>query len=300
MTIETHVVQKVALHSGPPTMYELRVHYPPRFTWLQLKTFVNSGDLGLLKRDKKLQRRYDEWAIGIKKKYGSLVNYLLDYRLQWGKPDTLSLLTSVLDDQTIVATENGERGLYPTPKYFKADIPFNSELICIIQNDWPYSVPLEIEHSLIWSRVPIFHPALIPPAIDARVQQDGLCGFTGSTDTVESLPSLESCLPALADWGVIMDKLVRSPSASEVEERMVKNAGKEVHKFVKRRWNEDQWETAWFVNPPVRFMRCGDCSPSVRTHSESAVQRLQSIPGLAHIHVFARRKTAEEEVVCCS
>ena len=66
-------------------------------------------------------------------------NYLLNHRLQWGKPDTLSLLTSALDDWSVATTENGERELYPTPEYFKADIPFNSELICIRQNDWPYS-----------------------------------------------------------------------------------------------------------------------------------------------------------------
>ena len=24
-----------------------------------------------------------------------------------------------------------------------------------------------------------------------------------------------------------------------------------------RRWKEDEWETAWFVDPPVRFMRHG-------------------------------------------
>lgn len=101
--------------------------------------------------------------------------------------------------------------------------------------------------------MPVFHPALIPPAIDARVQQDGVCGFTGSTDLIESLPSLESCLPALADWGITIDKLIRSPGGSEVEEATVKNAGKEVHEFVKRRWKENQWETAWFVNPPVRL-----------------------------------------------
>jgi hypothetical protein len=59
--------------------------------------------------------------------------------LQWGKPDTLSPLTSVLDDWVPAAIENGERELYPTPEYFKADIPFNSKLICIRQNDWPYS-----------------------------------------------------------------------------------------------------------------------------------------------------------------
>jgi hypothetical protein len=46
MAIETHVVPrvlKVAVRSGTPTMDELRVYYPARFTWLQLKTFVNSG-----------------------------------------------------------------------------------------------------------------------------------------------------------------------------------------------------------------------------------------------------------------
>ncbi|KAH0831889.1 hypothetical protein J3R83DRAFT_12763 [Lanmaoa asiatica] len=131
-------------------MDELRVHYPARFTWLQLKTFVNSGDLGLLKRDKKLQRRYDEWAIGIKMEYdGSLINYLLKYRLQWGKPDTLSLLTSELDDRSAAATENRELEHYPTPEYFKADIPFNSNLICIIRNDWPYSGTADIMGSRI-------------------------------------------------------------------------------------------------------------------------------------------------------
>ncbi|KAH7885450.1 hypothetical protein F5I97DRAFT_1810268 [Phlebopus sp. FC_14] len=257
--------------SGPPTMEELLVHYPARFTWPQLKTFINSGDLGLLKRDKKLQLRYNKWAVEIKKKYGSVTNYLLSYRLQWGKPDTLSLLPSSLS--VFEHADQGSESISSeTPEYFEADIPYNSDLICIIQNDWPYSVPPEIEHSLIWTRVPIFHPALIPQTIDARIQQDGLCGFIGSTDTVESLPSLASCLPALADWGIALDDLVRSPKGSDEEEKMVQDAGKEVREFVKRRWVEREWETAWFVNPP----------------------RLQSVPGLAHIHVFARKKSVEE------
>jgi hypothetical protein len=33
----------VPLRTGPPTKEELRVYYPPKFTWAQLKTFVNSG-----------------------------------------------------------------------------------------------------------------------------------------------------------------------------------------------------------------------------------------------------------------
>lgn len=46
----------VTLRTGPPTRQELLVYYPAKFTWTQLKTFVNSGysldclwtDFGLL------------------------------------------------------------------------------------------------------------------------------------------------------------------------------------------------------------------------------------------------------------
>jgi hypothetical protein len=33
----------VQLGEGPPTKEELLVYYPAKFTWTQLKTFVNSG-----------------------------------------------------------------------------------------------------------------------------------------------------------------------------------------------------------------------------------------------------------------
>ncbi|KAF8645156.1 hypothetical protein AX16_007984 [Volvariella volvacea WC 439] len=141
----------VPLRTGPPTREELLVHYPAKFTWEQLKTFVNSGDLGLLKRDIALQKRYDEWAVGLVEKYGTVVNYLLNYRLQWGKPDTLSLLPSVLDKVTAATKEEKDpagvldpkvpRQLPPlppdAPAYFTSDTP--PEYLSIIQNDWPYS-----------------------------------------------------------------------------------------------------------------------------------------------------------------
>ncbi|EKM79241.1 hypothetical protein AGABI1DRAFT_113826 [Agaricus bisporus var. burnettii JB137-S8] len=268
----------VPLRTGLPTREELLVHYPAKFTWNQLKTFVNSGDLGLLKRDKKLQKRYDEWAVGIVAKYGSIVNYLLNYRLQWGKADTLSLLTSALKDEprNVKAVEppNGsvivkEPPPLPSdaPEYFSVDTP--AEYISIIQNDWPYSVPAEVEHTLIWTRIPIFHPSLISPLIKSRIEQDGLWGFTGNTSPPPSPSStLPSCLPALSDWNITLENMVVSEKPSEEEEILVRRAGGEVHEFVKRRWDESEWETAWFVNPP----------------------RLQSVPGLAHIHVFAKQK----------
>ncbi|KAG5634461.1 hypothetical protein H0H81_001870 [Sphagnurus paluster] len=71
-TPNTVTVKDIPLRIGPPTREELLVYYPAKFTWIQLKTFVNSGDLGLLKRDRKLQERYDEWAIGIKEEYGTI------------------------------------------------------------------------------------------------------------------------------------------------------------------------------------------------------------------------------------
>lgn len=88
--------------TGLPTYQELLDHYPAKFTWQQLKTFVNSGsvplnrlrhlplthdfsDLGLLKRDRMLQLRYRDWGEEIKKKWGTLGVYLpafFPFRLQ--------------------------------------------------------------------------------------------------------------------------------------------------------------------------------------------------------------------------
>ncbi|KAI0338872.1 hypothetical protein BDW22DRAFT_1337144 [Trametopsis cervina] len=278
---QTALPANVPLRTGPPMREELLAHYPARFTWTHMKTFVNSGDLGLLKRDKKLQVRYETWAKGIKEEYGTIVNYLRNYRLQWGKPDRLSLLPSALPETDTVETEptgiiraaNDNSQLPPVPAdappYFTADTPH--EFISIIMNDWPYSVPPEIEHSLIWTRIPLI-PTDLPESIAPRVAQDGLWGFTGSLTPPPSPSTLPDCLPALSDWDVTMDKLIVSPKGTPEEEQLITKAGSEIDAFVKRRWNEREWETAWFVNPP----------------------RLQSVPDMAHAHVFARHKSPEE------
>lgn len=251
------------------------------------------------------------------------MNYLLNYRLQWGQPDTLSVLRSSLDERHAQAPTNGTApspdpktpGKLPplppnAPRYFRADIP--PELLSITMNDWPYSgmwtqptshipipilikrtVPADVEHSLIWSRVPIFPPDLPPPSaspISARLHQDGLWGFTGTDSPPPSPSTLPACLPALADWGVTMEKLVRSPRGTAEEECAVKRYGEEIETFVKRRWNEREWETAWFVNPPVSGRR----TACAHGWYSLWIQRLQSVPDLTHIHVFARRKTPEQ------
>jgi len=286
--MHSNSVLNVPLGLGPPTREELMAYYTPKFTWFQLKLFVNSGDLGLLKRDRTLQKRYDTWAVGVKGEHGSMVNYLLEYRLQWGKPDKLSLLKSaIVDDdiETLKDTNSLPSGDSDATQYFKADSP--RILISIIQNDWPYSVPLDIEHTLIWTRVPILpSPHLIPTLVaeslsddlrmrvTKRLDQDGIWGFTGSMEPPPSPSLLPQSLGALGEWGITMDKLIRSPEGSPDEKALISLAGDEIRTFIKRRWNEAEWETAWFVNPP----------------------RLQSVKGLAHAHVFARRKSDAEAV----
>lgn len=116
----------------------------------------------------------------------------------------------------------------------------------MILNDWPYSVPHDVSHYVVWSRLPLVHPSLVPPQIEGRVFNDGLWDFVGS------------------DLKLKYD----GPDAP-----LLKLAAREMNNFVRNLWPEADWESAWFLNPT----------------------RLQSIPGLAHFHVFARRRPEDEK-----
>lgn len=109
-----------------------------------------------------------------------------------------------------------------------------------------------IEHTLVWTSLPVLPPDL-PASITPRIHQDGLWGFTGSKSPPPSPSLLPQCLPALSEWNVTANKLVRSPKGTYEEEALVKKAGEGIDQFVRKRWSEREWETAWFVNPPVCF-----------------------------------------------
>lgn len=151
-------------------------------------------------------------------------------------------------------------------------------------------VPPEIEHVLIWTRLPIV-PTDLPPSLVPRVHQDGLWGFTGNTSPPPSPSVIPQFIHALYDWGATVEKMICSPRGTDEEEEAVRHAGRECEKFIKERWVEREWETAWFVNPPVS-LPLDDLSRT--NHTLRLRQRLQSVPGLAHIHVFARHKSPEE------
>lgn len=61
---------------------------------------------------------------------------------------------------------------------------------------------------------------------------------------------------ALSDWGATVEKMISSPRGTDEEEEAVRHAGRECEKFIKERWTEREWETAWFVNPAVS-LPCG-------------------------------------------
>ncbi|BEI83162.1 hypothetical protein CcaverHIS002_0310300 [Cutaneotrichosporon cavernicola] len=164
----------------------------------------------------------------------------------------------------------------------------------LLPNDWPYCVPYGVRHYCLWSRVPIAHPVLVDYDRGAweKIEAEGLGGFTGVTPAFPASPPARNQLP--------------TPSPSPDEEEPVGRAGPteageggwyavdvgyggpeirrwagieyeakgghEVSNMVRGLFDPRGWETIWFVNPP----------------------RLQSVPGYAHFHIFARRKTPPE------
>ena len=89
------------------------------------------------------------------------------------------------------------------------------------------SVPNDVEHTLVWTKMPIYHLDLIADSVKTRIYQDGLWGFTGSGS--DDLPPRPSNLPfyvsKLARWGETMDTMVKSDPPTEKEAISLKRLG---------------------------------------------------------------------------
>jgi len=179
---------------GFPTMEEIAAIGPPLFTWDELMDIAGGGDLGLLKRHPGLQQRYDGWTNGIKARYGKMETFLLERRLRWDPPPLLSTAHSFSPET-------------PTTHYR------------VIRNDWPYSVPIDVVHSVVWTAVPLIGPG----DLNEEVEQKGMWGFTGGAH--------------------------RRSRQLEDRRGFGGASGDGITAFVKREWPEKEWETAWFMNP---------------------------------------------------
>ncbi|KAJ5960862.1 uncharacterized protein N7479_008012 [Penicillium vulpinum] len=95
-------------------------------------TVIARNDLGVLKRKPSDLRRYLAWTQETKTKYGTIMNYICQQRLQWPLP------------------------VNTTTAAFKNPIPFaDSEDYKILRNDWPYGLTPGISHLVVWLRTPI-------------------------------------------------------------------------------------------------------------------------------------------------
>ncbi len=168
----------------------------------------------------------------------------------------------------------------------------DSSKYALLPNDWPYCVPYGVRHYCLWSRVPIAHPVLVDYDRGAweKIEAEGLGGFTG---VIPAFPPTRTQLPTPSPSPDEADKPVGRAGPAAAGEggwyaTDVEYAGAEVRRWagveyeaagghevanmVRGLFDPRGFETIWFVNPP----------------------RLQSVPGYAHFHIFARRKTPTE------
>ncbi|GAA5906288.1 hypothetical protein JCM6882_002693 [Rhodosporidiobolus microsporus] len=283
---------------------ELHASLEPLYTWDELVELIGSCNLAVLSRQPAFESLYaSTFNPLVKSVYGKMEIYLRK-QLGW----------------TAGAEEEGK-------EYWERGARTN-----VRRNDWPYGVPRDVSHWVVWVPLPLFHPALCTPSATPR-SLTPLPPFLSTTSSSASplpspsasgtsTPSGPSSTNPLAlphahgtaavaptkgtwDWvsrnglsgltgraeGRWRDiKLRRSLSGSgdpgegegeqgggegaEQEYEETDGPEREIAAFVRGRWRaEEGWETAWFANPPS----------------------LQSVPGLAHFHVLARKTGGEGE-----
>ncbi|GAA5982760.1 hypothetical protein JCM11641_007779 [Rhodosporidiobolus odoratus] len=263
----------------------LHASLEPLYTWDELCELIGSCQLAVLSRQPEFEELYaKEFGLLVRSKYGTMERYLRK-QLGW---------------------QGNEEGDYWV-RTGKTDVR---------RNDWPYGIPKDVSHWVVWVPLPLFHPSLcapspsrastpLPPHLLQQasssngtstpsgvapqnplahdlvmptkgtwdwVSKNGLSGLTGQAEERwrekrkrERAFTLENGAEDDNMWVESAEAEAQTDVGVEVQEE---GPEREIEGFVKGRWKvEDGWETAWFANPPA----------------------LQSVPGLAHFHVLARR-----------
>ncbi|PWZ00533.1 hypothetical protein BCV70DRAFT_159925 [Testicularia cyperi] len=233
---------------------------PALFTWSQLLDIVSTGNLQKLSRHPEDLREYFAWIDQIKLRYGSVHSYLLAEKLTAPK-----------------LIRKGKGTVHPAPlsKGFSEATCFQSHFVpgedCqILVNDWPYSIPKDVTHHVVWSHLPILHRDLVDDAQFDSVTTDlawaviakrGLCG------TLSPLHGLQ--IPSIHQHLVHLPTLLPENTDEAQKDRIglaVKSACSHLVDFINTHWDLERHEACFFANPPS----------------------LQSVPSLAHFHVLIR------------
>lgn len=171
------------------------------------------SDLAILDRHPEIESLYvTEFRALVFSGFGSTEKYL-NNRLEWESP----------------SAQDGS--------HFKAE--GSEESIRVLENDWPYAVPPDLEHWVVWSQYPILHPdtAIYPtPAPTPPLSH-------------HSPTILAKTEPKRTTWSEIAAKGLSGFIGGTGEYRGFggdSEAGREIAAFTAARWKvEDGWETAW-------------------------------------------------------
>ncbi|KAJ5826390.1 hypothetical protein N7474_003528 [Penicillium riverlandense] len=121
--------------------------------WDDLKDIIARDDLGALKRRPSDLRRYLAWSRETKMRYGTVMEYICQRRLNWQSTPT-SPAGSESEGSNSTATPTAAPA--GTVFAFKNPVPFaDPEDYKILRNDWPYGVSPGISHLVVWLRTPI-------------------------------------------------------------------------------------------------------------------------------------------------
>lgn len=224
----------------------------PLFTWSDLVAIVSTGNLQRLSRHPEDLREYFAWMDSVKLSYGSVQSFILAERL------TASYLVSSPTSESDAAV------------CFQSS--FESGRECqILVNDWPYSVPTDVVHNVVWSYRPILHRSLVAgkekavqEAAWAVVAKRGLCGSLSKHGLV--VPSLQDHAQHVPDLRGLVGTCSEQDGAEANVHGVLRKACREIVAFIEKHWDLDRCEVVFFANPPS----------------------LQSVPSLAHFHVLAR------------
>lgn len=111
-------------------------------TWEEVKRLVVINRIDQFQRPPSQLRRYLQYMHELKKKHGSVMAYVQQYRLQW-------------DSAT------------PSPSK-----PFtNTSDYRILYNDWPYGIDPDIVHLVVWTKFPLEDDP-VTDALTVRARQE--------------------------------------------------------------------------------------------------------------------------------
>ncbi|PWN51473.1 hypothetical protein IE53DRAFT_313880 [Violaceomyces palustris] len=267
-------------------------------TWDSILQVITKGDLDQLNRHPRCEEEYRLWSPSIRREWGCLENYIRVIRLGWGgvedQAQELTPSSPSPSDQTPPMAETWPEVVLPHPgregtllTHFVGDVDLasssssssSSSLVKVIENDWPYGIPQDCKHWVVWSKLAILHPNLfktndtpfqgdlLRQVLFEMVAREGARGLTGFED--DEATRIYGTRPEWIPerWRSILEQKHGGKEGEHDDEirtlfqlkdqevlRLTLQAhiwaSRYMRSYVESIWSSDRFQTAWFCNPP--------------------------------------------------